>query len=288
MPGQYDMWIWRYTLKPKRALSAIAQPGPRHGALIRVGDGFADVHPWPELGDAPLDEQLQRLAHGESTPLIARSLDFAEADGRARSRGQSLFEGLTIPMSHWPGDDPPEPFDTAKIKCGPGVPADLPPRVRLRLDFNATLTADELERIAKTLPRERIDFIEDPCLYDAAAWNRLRERTRLRLALDRGTETDGVDVLVVKPAVQRFPEPEKEIVITSYMDHAVGQMAAAWVAASNAGRVSERCGLFTHVLFEPDAFFDRIRSDGPRLLAPEGTGLGFDEILDNLPWKRLR
>ncbi|HEX9162452.1 MAG TPA: hypothetical protein VF980_12150 [Thermoanaerobaculia bacterium] len=56
------MWVWRYTLTPKRRLSGIARPGLREGAPIRNGDGVADVHPWPELGDAPLDEQLVRLA----------------------------------------------------------------------------------------------------------------------------------------------------------------------------------------------------------------------------------
>jgi hypothetical protein len=38
------MWVHRYTLTPKRALSAIAAPGPRQGALIRIGDGVADLH----------------------------------------------------------------------------------------------------------------------------------------------------------------------------------------------------------------------------------------------------
>lgn len=277
------MWFWRYTLQPKRALSAIARAGGREGALIRVGDGFADVHPWPELGDAPLDEQLALLARGKTTPLTAQSLQFARADEGARRRGQSIFEGLTIPSSHWPGPDPPPEFDTAKIK-GAG---DLPDRVRLRIDFNGTLQPDEFEQLAKTLPRERIDFVEDPCAYDPAAWNRLREHTGLRLALDRGSQAAGVDVLVVKPAVQALPRAAIEIVVTSYMDHAVGQMAAAWVAAQNAGRVSARCGLFTHVLFEPDPFFARIRANGPNLLPAEGTGFGFDDLLEKLTWKKL-
>ena len=161
------MWISRYTLKPKRALSAIAREGVREGALIRVGDGFADVHPWPELGDEPLDRQLKRLARGETTPLAQQSLRFAEADGAARARGESLFKGLEIP-SHWPGADPPAEFDTVKIKNS----ADVPPHVRGRIDFNATLQPDEFYAVATTLP----------------------------LALDRRTQTEGVDVLVVKPA----------------------------------------------------------------------------------------
>ena len=278
-----EVWYWRYELRPRRALSAVAQPGPRHGALIRAGGGFADVHPWPELGDAPLEDQLARLARGETTPLTARSLELARIDASFRAEHRSAFDGLTIPLSHWPGADPPPEFDTAKVKSA----HDLPQRVRLRIDFNGTLTPEQFERTAKWLPRERIDFIEDPCPYDPAAWPELRRKTGLRLALDRGTASDGVDVLVVKPAVQEMPKAALEIVVTSYMDHALGQIAAAWVAATNERRVSARCGLFTHVLFERDSFFEAARADGPRLLAPAGTGFGFDDLLEKLPWKKL-
>lgn len=277
------MFVHRYALTPKRPLSGIARPGPRLGALLRVGEGFADVHPWPELGDAPLDEQLARLARGDTTAITERALEHARIDGAARLRGQSLFDGLRIPASHWPGNNPPPGFDTAKIKGA----HDLPDQVRLRIDFNGSLQPDEFERIAATLPRERIDFVEDPCPYDAETWKRLRRRTGLRLALDRGVASDGVDVLVVKPAVQSMPDTPLEIVVTSSMDHALGQMTAAWTAGANAQRMSRRCGLFTHVLFESDPFFERIRADGAYLLPPEGTGFGFDDLLESLPWKKL-
>src|ERR1041385_1670227 len=180
-----DCYFWRYELVPKRRLSGIA--GRRVGALIRVGDGFADVHPWPELGDAPIDSQLAQLARGVTTPLTARSLQFAALDGAARAASRSLFEGLTIPPSHWPGIDPPASFDVVKLKSI----EQIPDRVRLRIDFNATLTADEF--LALQLPRERIDFVEDPCPYDAATWRMLRERTGLRLAIDRVVAEDGED-----------------------------------------------------------------------------------------------
>ena len=280
-----QLWIWRYTLTPRRRLSEIARPGLREGVLIRAGDGFADVHPWPELGDASVDEQLALLARGETSPLTRASLHLAQLDADARRRGVSLFEGLTIPESHWPGSDPPEEFDTVKLK---GV-STIPPRVRLRIDFNATLTAEEFLRIAETLPRDRIDFIEDPCAFEERTWSDLRERTRLRLALDRATAQPpnrATDVLIHKPALNdTFPQFEGEIVVTTYMDHPVGQFGAAYVAATH--RVSARCGLFTHVLFESNEFLERIRADGARLLPPEGTGIGFDDLLERLPWQRL-
>jgi O-succinylbenzoate synthase len=276
-----DVWYWPYELIPRRRLSAVAASGPRRGALIRAGDGFADVHPWPELGDAPLDEQLAILRRGETTALTAASLRFAAIDAEARRTGRSVFEGLVIPPSHWPGPDPPGGFGTVKLKSV----ARIPDHVRLRIDFNATLTSDEFVRIAATLPHDRVDFIEDPCPYDAAAWRKLRERTGLRLALDRGTGSEDVDVLVVKPAVQQIPHTNAEIVVTSYMDHPIGQLCAAYAAASAGIRTT--CGLVTHVLYEPDPFIERMRIDGALLVPPGSTGFGFDDLLEALPWRRI-
>lgn len=276
-----DIWYWPYELVPRRALSSIAAPGPRRGALLRVDNGFADVHPWPELGDASLNEQIARLSRGVTTPMTAASLRFAAIDAAARREGRSVFEGLTIPPSHWPGADPPAGFDTVKLKSVDRIPD----HVRLRIDYNATLTPDGFVRIAATLPRERIDFIEDPCPYDAATWRNLRDRSGLRLALDRGNGDEDVDVLVVKPAVQEIPSSRAEIVVTSYMDHPLGQLCAAYAAAS-AG-ITTTCGLVTHVLYEPDAFIDRMQIECARLIPPEGTGFGFDDLLENLPWRRV-
>jgi O-succinylbenzoate synthase len=162
---------------------------------------------------------------------------------------------------------------------------ELPPRGRLRLDFNATLDAGEFARVAATLPRERIDFVEDPCPYDGPTWRRLREETGLRLALDRTMAIEGVDVLVVKPAVQAVVTLPADVVVTSYMDHPVGQLHAAAVAARIA--TNPRCGLVTHVLFEPDAFSEQLRLEGARLVPPPGDGIGFDDLLLGLVWTRL-
>jgi O-succinylbenzoate synthase len=266
--------IHRYTLRRPDGTS-------RAGALLRVdGSGYADVHPWPELGDAPLDEQLALLARGETTALTRASLHWAAVDADARARGVSLFDGLTIPESHWPGNEPPEGFDTVKTKGVQPVPS----HVRIRIDFNARLTAEEFLRVAETLPKERIDFVEDPCPYDRETWAALRARTGLKLALDRFTGE--ADVLVHKPALSaEFPGFGEEIVVTSYMDHPVGQFFAAYVAATH--RVNARCGLMTHVLYEPDAFAERVERDGARLLPPQGTGVGFDDLLGSVRWTSI-
>ena len=275
-----DLWIHRYTLTPRRPLSALAGARPRQGALLRVGGGFADVHPWPELGDAPLGEQLALLARGETTALTRRSLWFASIWRR------DLFDGLEIPRSHWPGSDPPEEFDVAKLKM-PG--AALPERVRLRLDFNAD--GEAFRRLAPTLPQERIDFIEDPCPYDAAAWSEIRAQG-FHLALDiavtpsvsEGPGGPGgappYDFRIVKPAREDIPATEVPIIITSYMDHPIGQLHAAYIAAKHAPEAT--CGLITHVLYENDAFVERMTVRDARFIPPD-----FTDLLEALPWKRL-
>jgi o-succinylbenzoate synthase len=288
------IWISRYELIPRTRLNHRAAATPRRGALLRVGSGFADLHPWPELGDLDLDQQFELLRSGSPTAQTRASLALAAIDGEARERGVSLFEGLEIPPSHWPaaaGAVPPG-FDTVKVKCGPTTRrVDLEPysAQTLRLDFNETLESIDAEPLGE-LRGLRIDFIEDPVPYQAEAWRALKEKSGLRLAIDRQVATNGVDVLVHKPALSgvELPEFSGEIVVTSYMDHPVGQMGAAYVAAVHRDRLSPRCGLFTHPLFEADAFMDAIRSDGSTILAPEGTGIGFDEQLARLNWTRLQ
>src|ERR1700759_2831740 len=107
--------IHRYELRPRHALKARTGAAPRPGALIRVQGGHADIHPWPELGDAPLDEQLVRLARGETTPLTRASLRMAKIDAAARAAGRSLLADRTIPVSHHLVVDLDAPFDPAAL-----------------------------------------------------------------------------------------------------------------------------------------------------------------------------
>ena len=75
--------------------------GKRFHAKFFVDGGYGCVHPWPEFGDAPVEEQLRLLSEGVTTPVTAMALRCAEIDGEARRAGVSLFEGLEIPRSHY-------------------------------------------------------------------------------------------------------------------------------------------------------------------------------------------
>ncbi|MDA7920587.1 hypothetical protein N9Z18_01380 [Verrucomicrobiales bacterium] len=300
------IYISRYTLKSAQVLNSKSGRREHDGALIRVGDGYGCIHPWPELGDAPLDSQLERVAFGGSTPLVDAALECAEIDGAARVAGISLYD-REIPPSHWlvlSGNEPEEAkaqgFQMAKIKCS----ADLElvrqtmrrwidAGFRLNLDFNESLPPGSFLTFWESLEpsdREFINMVEDPEEWTEEGWVDLRE-AKVPLAVDRDLVSRYRlgDIYVLKPAyLTEFPNYQSRFAVTSYMDHAVGQMFAGMVASHHAkDEKLISCGLLTHRCFEKDAFFEQIQTDGPRLLPVEGTGLGFDDLLEALPWKRI-
>lgn len=299
-----SIFVWRYTLKPRSVLNAVSGAGAVEGALLRIDEGYACLQPWPELGDDPLEEQLRGILTGQESPLVVAARQCAAIDGAARSEGRSLFV-RPVPDSHWlagPGDRADEAraagFRAVKFKIGPRLPPDLADWAqagfRLRLDANESYDVAGFLTFWDSLGsmRERVEFVEDPVPWSEDVWEHLR-RERVPIAADRDAahRHRRGDWAVIKPASTdwRPPAPDR-FVVTSSMDHALGQLWAAYRALdwcdSEGARLSE-CGLLTHRCFETDSFFEQLSTEGPRLVPPPGTGLGFDELLATLPWKRL-
>lgn len=298
----------RYELTSATPLNSLGARRTFPGALILVNGGIGCIHPWPELGDGNLEDHLQALRQSESTPLVRRALHCCEIDGEARRAGRSLFANETIPQSHATLNHIPSieecdalataGFSAVKIKVNghdAGVVHQLEPLtaadLSLRLDFNLSLTKDRFIALVQSMSddlRAAIDFVEDPFIYHRQGWREAHAATKLQLALDQVillADPQSYDVMVWKPAKTDGPPCAARLIVTSYMDHAVGQMFAAYEAARSGTR--EFCGLLTHPLFERDPFFECIQSNGPSLNAPAGTGLGFDDLIAKLPWKPL-
>jgi o-succinylbenzoate synthase len=315
------IYVHRYTLRSGAALNAVSVRREFPGALLRVGDGFAALHPWTEFGDACLEEQLEILALGGSTPLLERALYCAAVDGEARRAGVSLFAELVVPPSHysWSMAQPvmgqidymkEHGFTAVKLK---GVAnygetrgfmdsiAKAFPELLLRVDFNGCLDARSFYKFIEYLPLRvyrQLNLVEDPCPYDAGVWQQARERWGIRTALDKGWRTadGGFDAVVVKPArrdwrVVAERHPEIPLLLTSAMDHPLGQSYAAYEAAlawQYYGENLELTGLCTQHLFERDAFTERLGVEAGVLRVDHaGTGLGFDDLLSQLDWQRL-
>ncbi|MEI7955678.1 MAG: hypothetical protein WCJ66_10965 [Verrucomicrobiota bacterium] len=312
-------FISRYRLKTRSYLNAVSTRREFEGALIRVGDGFGCIHPWPELGDPPLAKCLADLVGGQRWPLVRRALRCTEYDAAARSHEESLFEEMTVPASHatLPQADNAQiaravdaGFAVIKLKCGRQLAQEAAllesmaaefPALRWRLDFNESLSPEAITDFLTGLTaatRQAIDFVEDPCPFAAATWAELHRCTGVELAVDQEAAplSAAAQVLIIKPAID---EPfllaeaalrnRQRVVLTSYMDHPLGQAFAAWEAARldlQFPGLPGVCGLQTHHLFEPDAFSEALGPWVPGFQAPAGTGLGFDDLLEALPWTR--
>lgn len=317
------IYVYEYLLRSGVALNSASHRRIFPGALLRVGSGFGCVHPWPEFGDAPVEEQLRLLAQGVTTPVTEMALRCAAVDGAAREAGVSLFDGLEIPRSHYSWSFAQETVPQYERVLNEGWLAikakgyanygettrflencarlsdgrDL----RFRVDFNGCLRAEDFQKFVEFMPLRvyrQLDFVEDPFPYDAAQWAACQAKWGVKLALDKGWRdgTEGYEAVVVKPARRDWRtvaqrHPDKPLVLTSAMDHGLGQMFAAYeaaVARQELGGLVGLCGLSTQHLFEPDGFFERIQVTGG-WMTPDlsGGGLGFGDVLERLPWRVL-
>jgi o-succinylbenzoate synthase len=315
-----DVWYSPYRLRSKGYLNSISARRDFDGVLIRVGDGYGCIHPWPELGDPPLEKCLEDLKGRRFWPVVRRAMRCAQYDEAARLVLDSLFDEMVVPRSHATlvggcvkelGLAVESGFDVVKMKMGRDLAAEAEflvemvgeyPGLRWRLDFNETLEVGMAERFLGSLPvevRRAIEFLEDVCPFSEEVWGRLWKEYRIPLAVDResGPHRQAAQYCVIKPAVD---EPfllaegallnRQRVVVTSYMEHPLGQAFAAWEAARMElmfpGLVGV-CGLQTHHLFEKNEFLDGMGEWGPEFQVPTGTGLGFDDELAALEWVKI-
>jgi O-succinylbenzoate synthase len=305
------VWFSPYTLSARASLNAKSISRAREGALLRFefaeGFGYADLHPWIELGDASLADQLKALTAGQPLKLGTRSQALAHEDAKARAQGKNAFARASID-NHYLVTDldnllEAEPkslgFSTLKIKVGRDLEHELQKLAqltayRLRLDFNGTATIASFAKFVQALSpalRDAIEFVEDPTSH-VREWKKLPLQEKL--ALDRPKDHDEENPApfayrIFKPATQEPTEvlsQMQRIVTTSYLDHPVGQMGAM----IEASRLKDPgiCGLASHFAYEANAYSERLSMRGSQLLAPTEQGIGFTDLLEKENWKELR
>ncbi len=311
-------------------LKKVGVNASRVGALLRVewpeGFGYSDLHPWPEFGDVYLKEQLkvlsEHLISKQETPLSKlqkQSLHFSHIDAIARAQNKSLFEGLEIPPSHYLITREEEiaednlaaiskaGYKKIKVKVG-GEPlmaaisiaelAGMVPQT-LRLDINAQWSASEFKFFADKIPNEfkkRIEYIEDPFHSAQDHWKLLSETYGFSFARDF-ENGDSYAVRILKPAaedifeVANSEDPQVKFVVTSYLDHPLGQVTATYEAARLKRQLSEKvleCGLLSQSVYEPNEFSEELKIKDTRFQKISGTGFGFNELLEKARWQPIR
>lgn len=324
-------WYSYYDLLPKegdRGSSSV-----RQGALLKVRwpdgvVGYGDCCPLPEQGDPNVTLQLYDLARGRISPLLEQTIWLVRRDGVARSEGRNLLRGMPRVRNTFLIRDVAA-FDEArlgaakgygfvsvKLKCGndPGKEITLIEKLTkqlgftVRLDFNSKLTYKEYKSFVDKIPVglvQRIEFVEDPFPFDAAAW--IEANKMIPIAADfEWSKIDWdqlggklpVRTVIMKPARLDIPKTIDwvnryglRMVITSSLDHPVGIMHAASIA----GEVKKQypnmlldCGCFTHVEYKTNEFSALMPKNGPMLSELPGTGIGFNDLLENVSWVELR
>jgi O-succinylbenzoate synthase len=300
-----------YNLVGKKIIQSKKPHANRQGALLSVefedgSKGYADCHPWEELGDQSLKNQLDLLKSGKCTRLTARSIYFAKLDAKARLKGVNLLNANKAPKSHYlvthldasTKDEVKRAWDNGftyfKFKLGDQLSTEenlvkeivkLLPNAKIRLDFNAKIDYSQfisfLDRNDSI--KNNIDFVEDPFDYDYARWKQVQETYHITLAADKFYKDaqgnpEAAKVLILKPAVHTLKpfDDTQKIIVTSYLDHPFGQMTAAYTAAKIC---NDPCGLLSHVAYEESPFASMIANQGPDVLPVDGSGFGFDELL---------
>jgi len=288
-----------YRLRCVQPLNAVHAAPEIRGFLVRAEGGVACLQSWPALGEPAVEDVLRDFIGKRSLAMSRQAWRCCRLDGEARKAGVQLLDGRAVPESHFPlgpeGGSVPAGFTAVKVKAGKDFAqlrrtlTELRSALRVRLDFNETLDEGEFRRGWRELAahHSRIDFVEDPVPYDEKVWRVLEEELGCRLAVDR-CSGEAPFLRIWKPARNAW-HGEREIVVTSNMDHPVGQSFAACRAADLADRLDlAGCGLVTHGLFEPaDPFVCRMGSPTPDFPHVGGTGLGFDDLLEELPWEKL-
>lgn len=305
-------------------LKYLSRVGLREGALLKVEFergiiGYADCHPWPEVGDLPLKEQMDAIKNGMDTRLINCAFENAKLDADARLHGLSLLDKIKIPLSHflgfnvldWTNDCSDriisEGFTHVKFKIGKQLDKEIEQLLnifrfsvlKLRLDFNYALNFEEFEYFLRRIERlkEKVDFIEDPFPYQKTQWTKIQAKG-WKLACDRDVReatghVEAASYLIIKPAMILRDECKQwsinqTKIVTSYAAHPLEQMAAAYVAAELDSEGSQMHGLLSHRIFESTLFSKHLSWHGPNFQAAKGTGWGFDAELTNLEWVVLR
>lgn len=291
----------------------------REGALLKINFGhgkigYADCHAWPELGDLSIQEQLKKLSQGESTSITNCALEFAAIDAENRFQRKSIFDSISIPKSHFLVTSlfdltfqhleylTHKGYTHIKVKVGNQVERELEAiqslfplsSLKLRLDFNEKMTSDSFFQFLKKLKniKHKIDFIEDPFPFDVKEWEKI-QKEEWTLACDRQAHLaysypESAQILVIKPALNSFEEwknwNDRTCIVTSYLGHPLGQVAAAYFATKVDPHCANQHGLLSHHVYQPTEFSQELNWDNPQFILPQGMGCGFDNLLEKQNW----
>ena len=292
-----QIWVHYYALKRKVKPNAVTSTAAdQKGVLIKVQDeqgneGFSDLCPWPSLGDASLDEEL-----ASKGPLFQHAMNLAWHDLHARKDKIILVSPKPVKNNILINDfrDLKGDFDfsdvTVKIKGNEHVYdfakflVDHVSRFKkIRIDFNNCISEFLFSEFINLLNEDvlaKIEYIEDPFLFNRDQWS--QHSAKVRLVLDwKQTEDQNWPIRIWKPS-REIKMSCLEFSITSSMEHPVGLVHGLHFAQKYPDKTH---GFLTNSVYEDNEFTKDFTVDNDQLIyQSDGYGIGFTTLLNKLNW----
>ena len=275
----------------------------QRGVLVKVIEGnfwgVADLCPKPELGDADYETEIKNRGH-----LYKRAIELALEDFEARRNKLSLLADKPVRNNFLVTDYQTVDIfrrnfsgQTVKIKGDRDVASltrilnALDLEMKIRLDFNSSLTSAEFESFLSLISAEtknKIEYIEDPTPI-SVQWKHWNMIIPLAFDFQPGEyNPELAQFQIVKPSRQNLPAGGfSHVTLTSAMDHPVGVAHGLRSAQKFATGDS---GFLTLDLYE--SAFSKYFVQHENFLnfsdvARHDTGIGMSDELEKLTWNAL-
>lgn len=216
---------------------------------------------------ALLDLEAQRTGRSQAEVLadgglVARSVELNSLVGDADEAAAAVAEGYrTVKLKAGASDLAADVAAVASVRRAIGD------TVRLRLDANGAWTEEEAVAALTRLEQFDIEYVEEP-VSGLEALTRIAEQSPVPVAVDDSLGSanapipEAIAVVVVKPmalggprtayaAALRWIDQGRKVVVTNYLDSAIGQHGALSVAAALPGPPQVH-GAITHTLITND------------------------------------
>jgi len=278
-----------YRLETQKTFSGVHKESD--GLLIKFvddqkEDSFSLYHPILSLGDLDLDGFFKSEKDREHLLNKAQKLTI-NSNEKLKGRPESYYSASSFKDLLQNVDKlTEEGFEVVKLKYGNLSEIDFKSLEDLPFEYIFDFNGRERSKSFKTLSlkcksflNERLRYIEDP--YQE------KEKLSFNLASDFIEYGEISDFNVIKPTGFNHSKPERnwvgsKLVVTSYLDHPIGQLLSAKWAVEN--EVSNLCGLWTHSLYKRNAYSELFTEPGIINLELKDDFIG---LLSKEDWKEL-
>lgn len=263
------------------------------GVLLKFEEtSFGLYHPIETLGDVSIsdflhapDAHLKLLEKIKEQSVSVSDIDLSTFDKRSVKSYYSSFSVLHLLENEKNISD--MGFKTAKLKMKSLKEMDIeiekikPLPFQFIFDFNGReerVAFESLSDKTKDFLSERVSYLEDPYLQK-------QKLDFVNLASDFIDYGDQGDFQVVKPTgfshENLFKSPQTAVV-TSYLDHPLGQMMSAKWACEKS--IENECGLFSHTYYKKNKYSDLFQE---KSIIRLDIMPAFLDLLQKEEWKRL-